>query len=331
MAIAPYQRTLSVAEAEQQRMASVRAEARRLKQAGHAETAHTLLQTEGRQREGVPVMESGTLFHDGNRWRFHVPLAAPIRVQRAQEQGAETPDLPITTVDLGVNNLAVAVAFDGAKVKGTLFLPGWHHEQRRFRRLKAITVRRRKTGGRPKRGENRKIWRHLKRAEDTTARQIVDFAKAHGSKVIVFEALSRMRNPQRTGWLKRQNLRRSYWMRGKIMHWVRHMALHEGPLAVTRQAQFTSQACPRCGHLGARFCAATRHRRRAQDVFRCYACGWSGNADLVGALNLRKKWLRIFPPIATLRHEQTLREAQDQRTNRRKRVTTKTGPNRGVA
>jgi IS605 OrfB family transposase len=337
VAIAPYQRSLlSVAEAEQARMDRVRAEARTLRKAGREEEANTLLATAGRQQAGIPVMESGTLFHDGNRWRFHVPLSTPIRVKRAKDQLAENPDLPITTVDLGVNNLAVAVAFTGAKVKGTLFLPGRQHEQRRFRQLKAIAVRQHKTGGRSKRGANHKIWKHLKNREDAVAqqvaRQIVDFAQANGSQVIVFEALARMRNPKRTGWMKRQNLRRSYWMRGQIMRWVRHMALHEGILVVTRDAQFTSQACPRCGHLGARFCEATRHPRRGKDVFHCYACGWSGNADLVGALNLRKKWLRIFPAIAKLRHEQKLREAQGQQTNRRKPIIpTKTGPNRKVA
>ncbi|POB12295.1 hypothetical protein, partial [Sulfobacillus sp. hq2] len=71
-----------------------------------------------------------------------------------------------------------------------------------------------------------------------------------------------------------------------------------------------------------------------KDVFRCYACGWGGNADLVGALNLRKKWLKIFPSIATLRHEQQIREAQGKVTTRRKNrnvKATKTGPNRTVA
>ncbi|MCY0880343.1 MAG: hypothetical protein OWU84_15585, partial [Firmicutes bacterium] len=77
---------------------------------------------------------------------------------------------------------------------------------------------------------------------------------------------------------------------------------------------------------------STLHHRRGKDVFRCYACGWSGNADLVGALNLHKKWLRIFPSIANLRHEQQLREAQGKQTNRRKpSISTKTGPNRTVA
>jgi hypothetical protein len=180
VAIAPYQRALlSVAEAEQARMDGVRAEARVMKKAGREEAAKTLLATAGRQQDGVPVMESGTLFHGGKHWRFHVPLSTPIRVKRAQDQLAENPDWPITTVDLGVNNLAVAVAFTGEKVKGTLFIPGRQHEQRRFRKLRAIAVRQRKTGGRPKRGSNHKTWQHLKHGEDATAqqvaRQIVDF------------------------------------------------------------------------------------------------------------------------------------------------------------
>jgi putative transposase len=197
----------------------------------------------------------------------------------------------VTTVDLGVNNLAVAVAFEGAKRKDTLFVSGRQHEERRFRRLHAIAVRQRKTGCRPKRGSHHSIWRRIRAGKEAvarqTARRMADVAKENGIQVIVFESRSRMGTPRRTGWMTRQNLRRSYWMRGKMMHWVRHMALHEGILVVTRDAQFTSQACPRCGHLGARFCAATHHHRRGKDVFRSYACGWTGNADLVGALNVR--------------------------------------------
>jgi hypothetical protein len=193
VAIAPYQRALlSVADAEQARLDGVRAEALALKKAGQEEAATTLLAAAGRQQDGVPVRASGALFHDGQRWLFHVPLSTPIRVKRARDQLAENPNLPITTVDLGVNNLAVAVAFHGANVQGTRFVPGRRHEQRRFRRLHAIAVRQRKTGGRLQRGSNRRIWRRLRHGEEAAARQaarrIVDFARKHGSKVIVFEA-----------------------------------------------------------------------------------------------------------------------------------------------
>jgi hypothetical protein len=51
----------------------------------------------------------------------------------------------------------------------------------------------------------------------------VDFAQARGSKAIVFKALRRLGMPQRTGWLKPQDLRRAYRMRGQIMRWVRYI------------------------------------------------------------------------------------------------------------
>ncbi len=76
VAIAPYQRALlSTAEVEAARLKGVRAEVLAMKKAGREEEAKTFLTTEGKQREEIPVMESGTLFHDGKHWRFHIPLA----------------------------------------------------------------------------------------------------------------------------------------------------------------------------------------------------------------------------------------------------------------
>lgn len=72
-------------------------------------------------------------------------------------------------MDLGVNNLGVA--FEGAKVSGTRFIPGRQHELRRFRKLKAIVVRKTKTGSRPKRRSNHTIWPHLRHRKDAAAQQ----------------------------------------------------------------------------------------------------------------------------------------------------------------
>src|SRR5579875_2034042 len=35
-------------------------------------------------------------------------------------------------------------------------------------------------------------------------------------------------------------------------------------------------------------------------TFRCPRCGWEGNAELVGALNLKKKWEGTIPPLGPL-------------------------------
>jgi putative transposase len=234
----------------------------------------------------------------------HVPFVRAVPVEKAEDQRKARPGLPVTTVDLGENNLAVAAAWRGKHVIGTLFVRGAAHERRRMRRLAAIR-RRQIASGKPPRGvrSNKQRWVRLAQAEEDTARQtarrIVDFAKAHGSRVIVFEALNRMPATRHMGWTRRQNLRRAWWMRGRILEFVRYMALWEGIVVVRRDPAFTSKACPRCGAYGER-CSRRRNGRGPRSTFHCPVCGWEGHADLVGALNLKKKWDRTFPPLGPL-------------------------------
>jgi len=56
------------------------------------------------------------------------------------------------------------------------------------------------------------------------------------------------------------------------MHWA-------GGLFLAVPAQNTSRTCPKCGHIAA-------DNRRSQAVFACVECGYSENADLVGAINV---------------------------------------------
>jgi IS605 OrfB family transposase len=45
----------------------------------------------------------------------------------------------------------------------------------------------------------------------------------------------------------------------------------------------TSRHCPSCSH--------TDSRNRVGEIFKCQACGYSGNADIVAALNIRERFL----------------------------------------
>ncbi|CAB1130047.1 conserved protein of unknown function [Candidatus Hydrogenisulfobacillus filiaventi] len=277
--------------------------ARALEREGRAEEAKTARE----QLKPLPweiAQASVTLYQHPDGWAAHVPFVRTVPVKPAEDQRAAHPGLPVTTVDLGENNLAVAVAWRGRKVIGTLFVRGRAHEGRRLRRLSAIRWRQ-MASGKPARGvrSNRRRWARLAQAEEDAARQIarriVRFAKTHGSRVIVLEALNRMPQAQRMGWTRRQNLRRSWWMRGRILSFTRAMALWEGILVVRRDPAFTSKACPHCGAYGERFSRRTGGRG-PRHTFRCPACGWEGNADLVGAINLKKKWDRTFPPLGPL-------------------------------
>ncbi len=57
------------------------------------------------------------------------------------------------------------------------------------------------------------------------------------------------------------------------------------------ESSWTSQACPHCSRLGERF---SPDGRGYPSRFRCGHCGWTGDANIVAALNLQRKWDRTF-------------------------------------
>ena len=60
---------------------------------------------------------------------------------------------------------------------------------------------------------------------------------------------------------------------------LEYKMLWAGGLFLAVPAQNTSRTCPKCGHIAA-------DNRRSQAVFACVECGYSENADLVGAINV---------------------------------------------
>ena len=59
---------------------------------------------------------------------------------------------------------------------------------------------------------------------------------------------------------------------------ARKLAAKGGEL-IKVQPHYTSQRCPSCGH-------TSKDNRKNQAVFKCVSCGYSNNADAVGAMNI---------------------------------------------
>ena len=74
--------------------------------------------------------------------------------------------------------------------------------------------------------------------------------------------------------------------------------------------QYTSQTCPKCGHVSA-------ENRRTQSTFRCTACAYAANADLVASVNIlgRGQRLRACGELLC-----TVSEVQVSRRSRKGRV-----------
>ncbi|MEW6244659.1 MAG: IS200/IS605 family accessory protein TnpB-related protein [Bacillota bacterium] len=80
------------------------------------------------------------------------------------------------------------------------------------------------------------------------SRQIVDFARHHGAKIIVFEYLGNLKLSKGTK-SRCLNRRFNHWVKGRIFRYTQYKALHEGIIACRVSAQSTSARCPYCGML----------------------------------------------------------------------------------
>ncbi len=229
----------------------------------------------------------------GLRFSLHVPFEKWIEApQKAKVQFAADPGMSVVTVDLGVNRLAVMGAFLNDQLMSTKFIHGGKLNHHRHQLLNVIANKRSQSGRlQANVQDNVDLWEKVRNIDENAAlqvaRQIVDFAIAHEAKVIVLEYLRGYRSPKermsRTG---RKNHKRAYWLRGKIMKWVRDLAFREGILTVERNPAYTSQMCPHCHMQGER----NGHHFTCQNPAHSY----HADADFVGMMNLYRKWNGSF-------------------------------------
>lgn len=59
-----------------------------------------------------------------------------------------------------------------------------------------------------------------------------------------------------------------------------YKALEHGQKVIKVDPRYTSQTCPKCGHI------ESANRNKAKHLFCCKNCGYSSNDDCIGAMNL---------------------------------------------
>jgi len=232
-------------------------------------------------------------YPDDQRFSIHIPMEMWIDApKKAEVQRALQPDMPVITVDLGVNRLAVMGAFRNSQLIAAKFIHGGTLNHHRHQLLRVINNKRTLSGRlQPGVQDNAVLWEKVRNLDDNAARQvasqIVGFSQGHGAKVIVFEFLRKYRAPKETmSRSGRKNHKRGYWLRGQIVKWVRDLAFREGILTVEHSPAYTSQMCPHCSALGNR----NGHRFTCQNPDHPYRA----DADFVGMMNLYKKWNKTF-------------------------------------
>ena len=262
-----------------------------------------------RPAPGVWVARSPTLMHKRDGWWLHLPFEKRVEIKgQAEERRAAEPDLKVGTIDLNADS-AAAAAWEGGRCRGIRTV--WHaRENAKREKVPQKVGRRQHRSGRPIKDErsNAGLWRYSAGLDAAVAWQvaaaIVAWAVASGLQVLVFEHPRPCWPERGLSWSRRRNRKRSYWLRGKVLAHLRHLAPCHGILVVERNPDWTSQACPHRSHLGERFSPGGRGY---PSRFRCGHCGWTGDATIVAALN--RKWDRTFryPTAAEKRAIETSR------------------------
>jgi len=132
----------------------------------------------------------------------------------------------------------------------------------------------------------RKRFRH---AVATFARQLVKDLYARGVSTIVIGELTGIRsnsNHSRQG----NTMVHNYWSHKYVADRLRWTTEEYGMNVRTVSEAYTSQTCPRCGHISRQNCRNWRY-------FKCVCCGFEGNADRVASVNICRKATQATYPV----------------------------------
>ena len=175
-------------------------------------------------------------------------------------------------VDLGIVRLATAKHPKGVFVENGKPI---RHRRERFASLRQRLQRHRRTDRvRAMRGKERRWMTDL---NHKVSRQLVDLALRYPNPVLAFERLDGIRDRVRGS--KKFNRMVASWAFRQLIDFVLYKAERAGVRVVFVDPRGTSRTCPKCGH-------ASRANRPKQSHFRCVACGYQGNADVVASLNI---------------------------------------------
>jgi putative transposase len=94
-------------------------------------------------------------------------------------------------------------------------------------------------------------------------------------------------NPNASPRAKNAKRRRSQWSFQELQGFIAYKAPLMGSMAVKVHAEYTSQACPKCGH------ASKANRPNAGLMFVCEVCSHQGHSDLIAARNINLRTLLV--------------------------------------
>ncbi|WP_255568351.1 transposase [Salinarchaeum sp. IM2453] len=246
-------------------------------------------------------VKAPTLHASEHGYTIDVPVEIP-------EQTSETEDGRVLAVDLGVKKQATTTVLDSGdgtheQVAPPQFID--HPAKDKLFRVKAdaegindrLAELRRQGNAHTERFDHllseyrqtrRKERRLREQIQHNVANQLVWFAVENDCETIVFESLGQFDagdTSEAVAWSI------SSWARGELLDYVEYKAGLLGIEFTTVNPWGTSRFCPRCGERGRTVNAPNDHTEcRYGGHFHCPTCGYECDRDVVGAVNVGRKY-----------------------------------------
>jgi putative transposase len=201
------------------------------------------------------------------------------------EEKAEFDPVDWIGVDRGIANLATTSDLDNFQGRRLQRYRRWHARKRA-----ELQARKTKSARRRLKKRARREQRHASQVNHKIAKQVVAVAERTG-RGIALEDLGGIRD--RVTVSRHQRATLASWPFHQLEQHIRYKAKRAGVPVLTVDARYTSQMCPRCGHI-------ERANRPTRDHFCCRRCGLAGSADVVAAVNVRNRarsaWVHVNVP-----------------------------------
>jgi putative transposase len=232
------------------------------------------------------IIGAGKLWYDRSKRRFYLLLA--LEVDLPDPQPAQ--HCQVVGVDLGQRYLATVTTLGNAAqfYSGKEVRAKADHYARLQKRLqqkgtRSATRRRIMIGQRERRlklNTNHTISKHIL---DTHPHAFLGLEDLSGIR----ERTKRKRGKKASKKQRRANHHASKWAFAELRSFLDYKAVLVGSLCVRVDADYTSQACPRCGF------TSKANRLHKGLLFVCQCCHYTLHADLVGARNISLRTLVI--------------------------------------
>lgn len=188
-------------------------------------------------------------------------------------------------VDLGIVNIASdsdGGGFSGASIEDN---------RRKFEHRRANLQKKQTKSAKRKLKKISGIQsRFQKITNHTISKAIVQIAyDTH--RAIALEDLGGIREAPVKG--RKQRARHANWSFYQLRQYISYKAERMGVPVIFVDPRNTSRTCPECG-------CVDKANRKSQSVFLCTACNFSGNADIVAAVNIAVRAVVNLPMVSTL-------------------------------